>query len=258
MKRTLTAITLTLFLLGCSSTKNTPLIKVFSNINLQKSTELKNLQQSGIDFLAEGNEPSNWRLTINYDDTVRFTADDGLALKFAFNQLKKDINNERRIFTVALKSGNVKIEIYEKICTVSTTTEVFKKEVKVLFNSIVYSGCGKFLADANLNGSWLLEKISSTSIVPNEYNKVPEINVDVIDGSISGNDGCNSFRGKIEVQGKRIQFGQLLGTKMGCPKKNIEKIITAQITGQLVSYYFKDGKLVLYLPDDSLLIFKKV
>ena len=247
-----------LFLFGCNSTKKIPVSSASNNNNMQQAKDLKNLQQSGIDFLAEGNQPSNWILTINYDDTVRFTADDGLALKFAYNQLKKKENEERRILTVALKSGNITIKINEKICTVTTIKEVFKKEVNVVFNNTTYSGCGKFLADENLNAKWLLEKIGNTPVVSNEYNRLPEININIVEGTVSGNDGCNSIRGKIEVQGKRIKFYQILSTKMGCNKKSIEKIITAQISGQIVSYYFKDGKLHLYLPDDSLMIFKKV
>ena len=254
----ITPFFLILVLLGCNSTKNIPINKTSNNNDLQQAKDLKNLQQSGIDFLAEGNQPSNWMLTINYDDTVRFTADDGLALKFAYNQLKKDENEERRIFTVGLKSGNVAIKINEKICTVTTIREVFKKEVSVVFNNTTYSGCGKFLADENLNAKWLLEKIGNTPVVTNEYNRLPEININIVEGTVSGNDGCNSIRGKIEVQGKRIKFYQILSTKMGCNKKSIEKIITTQISGQIVSYYFKEGKLHLYLPDDSLMVFKKV
>ncbi len=258
MKKILITFSLILFFVGCNSTKNISPKSATHNNNVQPPPELKNLQQNGVDFFAEGNQPSNWTLTINYDDTVRFTADDGLALKFAYNQLKKDVNEERRVFTVALKSGNVKIEIKEKICTITTIREVFKKEVNVVFNKTIYFGCGKFLADNNLVGKWLLEKIGNTAILPIEYNKIPEFNIDIVEGTVSGNDGCNSIKGKIEVQGKRIQFYQLLSTKMGCNKKSIEKIISAQIKEKIVSYYFKDGKLFLYLTDDSLLVFKKV
>ena len=82
---------------GCSSSKNDtskskPTIK-----EIQQTNEIKNLQQTGVDFFAEGNQPTNWTLNINYDDTVRFAADDGLALKFAYNQLKKDFNKERKL-----------------------------------------------------------------------------------------------------------------------------------------------------------------
>ena len=244
-------------LFSCSSSKKNTSTNVSTRNEIQQTNEIKNLQQTGVDFFAQGNQPSNWTLTINYDDTLRFAADDGLTLKFAYNQLKKDINNERKYYTLALKSGNVQIEILEKICTVSTIREVFKKEVSVSFNSVKYTGCGKFLADNKLQGKWLLEKIGLTPIVVSEYNKVPEMNIEVIAGTISGNDGCNNITGKIEVLGKRIQFYQLEGTKMACYKKSIDKIIAGQVNGQLVSYYFKEGKLYLYLPDDSLLIFKK-
>ena len=258
MKMIITTCCFVLFLIGCKTTKIISPAQNSDNKIIQPSTDLQNMQQTGIDFFATGNQPTNWQLSINIDDTVKFTADDGLALKFAYNQLKKDVNTERRFFTVALKSGNVKIEIMEKICTVTTIREVFKKEVNVVFNSITYSGCGKFLADNKLIGKWLLEKIDNTKIIPAEYNKIPEINIDIVEGIISGNDGCNSIRGKIEVQGKRIKFYQLLGTKMACSKKNIEHIITTLIAEKMVSYYFKDGKLHFYLQDDSLLVFKKV
>ena len=256
MKTMLFFFLATCVILSCNNTKNLPANTSVTK-RIEQTTENKELQQSGVDLLAEGNIPTNWKLSINYDDTVRFSAEDGLALKFAYNQLKKSGSDEKKVLTVALKAGTVTIDITEKICAVTTIREAYKKEVTVKFNSTTYSGCGKFLADANLNGKWLLEKIDLTPIVVAEYNKIPEMNIDITEATVNGNDGCNSLKGKIEVQGNRIQFFQLAGTKMGCNKKSIDKIIAAQINNQLVSYYFKDGKLHLYLPDDSLLIFKK-
>lgn len=256
MKAVYFPIVLMISLFSCNNTKNIPSTVTTQQQKVQ-TQELNILQQSGVDFLANGNDPTNWKLSMSLDDTVRFSAEDGLALKFAYNQLKKNETDGKKIYTVALKSGNVTIEITEKICTVTTIRETFKKEVTVKFNNTTYSGCGKFLADLNLNGKWLLEKIGFTPIIVTEYNKVPEMNIDIVEGTVSGNDGCNGIRGKIEVQGKRIQFSQLAGTKMACNKKSIAQIVAAQINNQLVSYYFKDGKLHLYLPDDSLLIFKK-
>ncbi len=257
MKNLLTLLCVVLFLVSCSGTKKVPLITTSNNDDVNQATSVKNLLQNGVDFFAQGNQPTNWSLTINYDDTVRFIAEDGLALKFAYNQLKKDVNTERRTFTVSLKSGNVKIQIFEKICTITTIKEVFKKEVNVILNSITYTGCGKFLADNNLEGKWHLEKIGNTTISPNEYDRVPELNFVLLESTVTGNDGCNRVTGTFEIQGKRIQFYQLAGTRMGCNKKSIEKIIADQVNRQLVSYYFKEGKLHLYLPDDSILVFKK-
>ena len=259
MKNIFGILCLSFFIPGCGNNKNITNQKNESNEIPQSSTggQSKTMLQNGVDFFATGSQPTNWQLTINYDDTVRFNADDGLAIKFAYNQLKKEFTKDKTVYSVKIKMGNVVINILEKICTVPTIREVFKKEVTVSLNSITYSGCGKFLADDNLNNKWVLEKIGNTPINPTEYNKIPGFEFNVVEGTVSGNDGCNTIGGKIEVQGKRIQFSQLFSTEMACNKKSIEKIIAEQINGNVVSYYFKDNKLYLYLPDDNLLGFKK-
>ncbi len=219
--------------------------------------EEKNMLQNGIDFFGEGSQPTNWNVQMDYDDTVRFNADDGLALKFAYNQLTKDINTERSIFSTKIKAGNISITVLEKDCSTPTKKDVFKKEVTFNFNNNTYTGCGKFLADNALNGKWILEKIGSNIVNATEYNRTPSFEIDIEKKRLSGNDGCNSIGGNMEVQGSRIKFGNIMSTKMGCAKKNIETIISNLINNNIASYYFKGDKLYLYLIDDSLLIFKK-
>ena len=259
MKNIVTSFCICFFLINCHNGQNIYNSKPHDNTisNSSKLQQSKRMLQNGIDFFAQGNQPTNWQLTINYDDTVRFNADDGLALKFAYNQLKKEFTADKTTYSVKIKAGNIVINILEKICTVSTIREVFKKEVTVSFNSFTYTGCGNFLADGNLNNKWLLEKIGNTLINIHEYNKIPFFEFDIIQSKISGNDGCNSIGGKIEVQGKRIKFSNLFSTRIACNKKSIDKIIAQQISDKIVSYFFKENKLYLYLSDDSILVFKK-
>ncbi|MEJ7610998.1 MAG: META domain-containing protein [Ferruginibacter sp.] len=218
---------------------------------------VRSLQQKGVDFFATGTSPGSWQLEMNFDDTVRFTADDGLALKFAFNRLKTDRNADRSFYSSAITGGEVAIIITEKSCTMPATNNVYSKQVTFTFNSRAYTGCGKFLADNTLNNKWLLEKIGNTAIRPEEYNRVPVFQFDLTKQALAGNDGCNTLGGNIEVQGNRIKFSNLFSTEMACSKKSIANIINAQVSDKLVSYYFKEGKLFLYLPDDSLLVFRK-
>ena len=259
MKKIVVLFYLGVFALACNSSKNTATPKIESaetavSSNLQQT---KIMLLNGVDFSAQGSQPVNWQLTINYDDTVRFNAEDGLALKFAYNQLKKEFLSDKTIYSVKLKAGNVEISILDKICTVPTIRAVFKKEVTVKFNSIIYYGCGNFLADDNLNNKWILEKIGNTILDAKDYNKIPSIQFNLEQDKVTGNDGCNSIGGKIEVQGKRIKFSNIASTRMACNKRSIERIFAEQISGKIVSYYFKDNKLYLYLPDDSLMVFTK-
>ncbi len=224
----------------------------------QVAQDLRNMLQQGIDFFGEGNVPVKWKLRMNYDDTVGFSAEDGLSLKTAYNQLKKEITTGRSIFSGKITGGEITITVTEKGCSLPGDKEAYKKQVSVTFNTRSYTGCGKFLGDVMLSNKWLLEKIGNTPINPAEYNRVPVFELDITKGRITGNDGCNSLSGQMEVQGNRIKFSPIAVTEMACEKKNIGNILGAQISGKLVDYYFKDGKLVLYLPDDSLLTFKKI
>ncbi len=258
MKKVVLALLVCSCLYACKSPQKAEIKK--SNtlpIASAKDKADKMLFETGIDFFAEGDLPSNWNLKIDYDDTVRFSANDGLALKFAYNQTKKNVKKDSSIFNIKLKAGEVSIIIVNKNCIDNSKSETYSKQVSFNFNSKLYSGCGNFLYDNKLNGKWVLEKIGGDFINASEYNTAPIFVLDISNGNLSGNDGCNAINGKIEVQGNRIDFHEILSTKKVCIKKNIANIISQQISNYLVDYYFKEGKLFLYLTDDSLLIFKK-
>ncbi len=217
----------------------------------------KKLLDAGIDFTAEGSVPSLWRLTINYDDTVRFIADNGLTLKFGFNQLKKTNEADKIIYSGVVNAVTIFITVLNKPCTQVSKSDIFTKEVSFLYNTILYRGCGKNLANQLLEGKWILEKIGNEIVEEKEYIHPVVFNFSINKNSLTGNDGCNNFLGKIELWGKRIQFYEIEFSKKNCNKKNIKDIINKKITTQLVDYYFNNGKLYFYLIDDSVLVFKK-
>jgi heat shock protein HslJ len=235
--------------------------------NIQKSNKVFNesiankeekiMLQNGVDFFAEGNMPANWTLTMDYDDTVRFNADDGLTLKIAFNQLKKDVNKEQSIFSKTTKNGDISITVLNKDCSIQNTKEIFSKETTMRFNTIIYSGCGKFLADNLLNNKWIVERVGNSTVNATEYNIAPFFEFDLSKNRVSGNDGCKNFGAAIEIQGSRIKFGQFIQTQMGCNKNSMDKFIAEKLNNNFASYYFKESKLYLYLIDDSIIVLRK-
>jgi heat shock protein HslJ len=50
-------------------------------------------------------------------------------------------------------------------------------------------------------------------------------------GSVSGNDGCNAFSGSYEVDGSKLRFGPLAGTKKACGAPADE--VSREVTGAL-------------------------
>jgi putative lipoprotein len=61
-------------------------------------------------------------------------------------------------------------------------------------------------------GKWLAEDILGGGVI-DRLQTVLEI---AADGSVTGTGGCNRFRGKATINGDRINFGALAGTKMAC------------------------------------------
>lgn len=255
--KTAAIILFSFLLFSCNNSKKTAVATNEVNNTESPNRGENKAVPAGTDFSAKGDIPVHWLLTMNYDDTVRFTADDGLSVKFAFSRLKKEVTAEKTSFTGKINGSNIIVTQDAKTCTLPTERKVYSQQVSFTYNGKVYNGCGEYFVDYNLAGKWLLEKINSTPVTEQEYNRIPVLQFDLDKKRVSGNDGCNTIGGSIEVQGKRIRFSAMMSTRMACAKKSIDHIISTQISDQLVSYYFAEGKLYLYLSDDSKLVFKK-
>ena len=111
---------------ACSTPQKTAAISPEAAIEKAKeNTETNAMLLNGTDFFARGNSPVNWTLDMNYDDTIRFVAQDGLAVKFAFNQMKKEVSARHSVFSVITRGGAAGIDVTDGTCTVTTIRKVF-------------------------------------------------------------------------------------------------------------------------------------
>jgi putative lipoprotein len=66
------------------------------------------------------------------------------------------------------------------------------------------------------------------------------------DGAVSGNGGCNSFRGDVDIEGTTMKFGQLASTMMACEgAKSAQEALFHAALSQTASYSVQDGELRL-------------
>ena len=70
-----------------------------------------------------------------------------------------------------------------------------------------------------INGEWETNYIMNAPKTLDElYPKSkPTITLNAEDGMVSGNSGCNNFRGTIEVDGNTLSWGELASTRKMCP-----------------------------------------
>ncbi len=97
-----------------------------------------------------------------------------------------------------------------------------------------------------LNGRWMILQVNNTLIDSLQFDrKKPEIVFDVTQGTFQGNDGCNSFHGKVTFEADKMVFGPTAGTLMACPQADVSGEITKSFSEKELVYVLKEA-LILF------------
>lgn len=248
-----------LFLTGCKSTQ--PAINnqdkpvpppVLSESMLQK-------QQNGVDFFAKGSLPASWTLEMDFGKIIRFKSIDGPDQNSSPVSPVEQPGNKTVIYTTNVTSGQMQVSVSEEGCTDPISGENFNKKVIVAVNGKRYEGCGQYLFDAALDGKWILTRLNNRPLSAADFSKgLPRFVFELAKNRVTGHDGCNMVSSTLEVLGAKIKFQPFISTKMACPNIRAENNFLHLLSNQTIDYYFKEGQLFFYLPDDSIMVFGKV
>ncbi|WP_055446425.1 META domain-containing protein [Lacinutrix mariniflava] len=110
-----------------------------------------------------------------------------------------------------------------------------------------------------LHDIWALETVSKETIILNNYNEHPYLELNLNTNKIIGNDGCNTFSGVIEkADTKLLSFKSLISTEVVCTNMNFSKEIGENLK-LIHSYQIENLKLSLYNKNGlELLKYRKV
>ena len=99
-------------------------------------------------------------------------------------------------------------------------------------------------APAELNGTWILVSVALNTrmiSVAEEFGA----NIELSNGTITGNGGCNSLSGTYTADANTIAFGALTMTEIGCPGAlELETTFVGLLT-RADSYSIENGVLIL-------------
>lgn len=113
--------------------------------------------------------------------------------------------------------------------------------------------CQKADSVSKIDGNWELNYITGPKITFDGLypNKKPTINFNVKENHVSGNNGCNSFNGKLNVTGNKINFTQPMAvTKMMCMDGQGEQVFMSTLQ-KITSYdVTDDGKTLNFISGD--------
>jgi len=106
---------------------------------------------------------------------------------------------------------------------------------------------------------WILDSlISSDSLVINNFDKTPQIEINVTKMRISGTNGCNNISGSIKtLNDSVIEFNPMMETSMACPDMDIPRLFSL-VLSETKSYKKIENKLVFFNKEGiKTLVFKK-
>ena len=135
---------------------------------------------------------------------------------------------------------------------------------------LILSGLGLFFLsscqcdeDILKSNTWILQKYGPEdaliSVLDPGSTSAPSPGVVTLtfqDGSVSGNDGCNSFFGVFEQTGCKLQVDSLQNTLVLCSEEIMAQAGAFQtILKSVSSFKTKKGRLRLHTEDDQVLLF---
>lgn len=132
---------------------------------------------------------------------------------------------------------------------------MMKKIFTLVFLSsfLISCKCAKTDAVSKLDGTWELNYISDSQTFDALYpNKKPSIKFNTKENQVSGNNGCNSYTGKLNVTGNKIDFTQPMAvTKMMCMDGSKGEQAYMSTLPKITSYDITDdGKTLNFISGD--------
>jgi heat shock protein HslJ len=207
----------------------------------------------GIDFVAQGNEPS-WNLEIDFDKELRFTTLDGDSVVLPTPATTPEGSSTTLVVTE--RNTALKIKLSPVGCINSSSGLYSDYRIEITMNNTSMKGCGEFINEGyQLQGRWVLTSMNAETININDYEKgAPELSFSVTDKKVNGFTGCNRLSGGFTLgDNKSLKFLPLVITRMFCSGKDEAQFLKALET--ITAYRIEADKLLLLREQQDVLVF---
>lgn len=132
-----------------------------------------------------------------------------------------------------------------------------KRYLIFIVGLILFSACSVMKSDGTANHlqgtRWVLYIIDQEILDADSLGRfLPTLEIDSTGSRVTGNAACNGYGGIIELGADSLQFGPLMSTKMACSALELEQRFMRQINTKTVKYSRKQGNLILYGEEETL------
>lgn len=216
----------------------------------------------GLVFQAKGDD-GKWAFEMKNSDSIGFISPDGVLYKFKSVKPLPSMNPGIIDYRIVSEKAEILLQITEKPCEAGTYNQKQTLQVTLNFKetkkkeSRILEGCGAFVPNYKLSGKWKIIEVDGTEINDDSFpNKEAYLILDPYEGTVSGNDGCNGFFGKMTNKGYQLSFGPTAGTLMACTNADLSAVLMGIISDKTVNYQLANT-LSFYAGDKKVMVLKR-
>lgn len=119
------------------------------------------------------------------------------------------------------------------------------------------SGCGQYNGRGELSRRWRLVELDGDAVsATRAEERLPTIQLNLVENTLNGDGGCNYFTGEFRIDGDSLHIGTIPSTKMACPRIGRESAFIGALRQKGHRIAFDDGRLVLRR-DGGVLVFER-
>lgn len=199
-------------------------------------------QQGERAYSATGTEPG-WHLEIG-PETFTLEAYYG-ETRISGETPEPEVAGDTTTYRLTTRNHEVTVDIVDTYCTNAMSGMPYPDQVTVTLDGNTFDGCGGDPAALLAANDWRLASLDGRDVEA----ATPTL-VFGEDRSLTGDGGCNRYRGSYALTGEGIEISPLSATRMSCSPEvdDLEQRFLEQLEATR-RFYLEDGTLVLETDD---------
>lgn len=217
----------------------------------EKNKYLTSQKAAGVDFVANGNEPS-WSIEIDFEQNLTLRTMDIDSLAASIKRIAYE--GSSTILFAPLENDTLKIRLSPTGCMNDMSGAYSDYAVEINSKELNGRGCGDFINPLyKLTGRWTLASLGEEVAKETDFaNGLPNLQFNVIEKKVSGSTGCNRLTGSFKSDEEGLlRFLPLATTRMFCEGKGESKFLNAL---QQVDHYKMEGDQLLLTKGEAVVL----
>ncbi|AWM12599.1 hypothetical protein DI487_01065 [Flavobacterium sediminis] len=241
--------------LSCKSSKDTNLS---AQENLSKAqTTPENMEFMTDYFSGNGTEPF-WSIRFSTKNILFLSLSDTIAIPYTAPKVSKNTS----IYSFKDKMLSFKVTLTDENCVNQMSGKEYPNSVTIEYQKNgepkqSLNGCGRYIIDYKLLGTWKLQKMNDQILTEADFDNFPQLEIKNDENYFYGSTGCNRMNGAMLYENEKLSFKNIITTRKMCLKSAENETTFLTLLQQVDEYSISDATLNLKSNGKTILSFTK-